>query len=189
MQNTERWKPARGFEKYYEVSNLGYVRSLGRSISRKNGTVGFRAGSLVLASSGPYGHLQVMLYVPSKKPVCRTVHSLILETFTALRDRKHKQPKYVCAHLNGVPSDNRLENLRWVSSKTNAAHKLLHGTNGRKLTLAQAHQIRFLFPQLIDVPPSVRYRSLASDFGVSAGTIRGIINNKTWGGGANAFQK
>ena len=35
---TEHWRPVAGWQGYYEVSNLGRVRSLPRTLIRRNGT-------------------------------------------------------------------------------------------------------------------------------------------------------
>lgn len=40
----EIWKDIIGFEGYYQISNLGNVRSLDRYIKNKNGTCQFRKG-------------------------------------------------------------------------------------------------------------------------------------------------
>jgi hypothetical protein len=54
------------------------------------------------------------------------VHKLVLEAFTG-------QPRpegMVCCHVNGNPSDNRLENLRWGTLRDNAADKRRHTAAG-----------------------------------------------------------
>lgn len=51
-----------------------------------------------------------------------TVHSLVLLTFVG-----PKPPGQLCRHLNGDPTDNRLENLRWGTPRENEADKRAHG--------------------------------------------------------------
>ena len=38
----EEWRPVKGFEGLYEVSNLGRVRSLDRIIKRRNGNIVYK---------------------------------------------------------------------------------------------------------------------------------------------------
>jgi hypothetical protein len=52
-----------------------------------------------------------------------TVHRLVLEAFVGPCPDGHQ-----CGHDNGVPSDNRVANLAWVTPRVNTLDKHRHGT-------------------------------------------------------------
>lgn len=116
MSEIETWRAVVGFEGFYEVSDLGRVRSLDRVIEqiRRGCIVRFPVRGRILASgSHPSGHHSVVLWVNGEK-CTRCVHRLVLEAFVGPRpDGKE------CRHLNGVPSDNRLANLVWGTRREN----------------------------------------------------------------------
>src|SRR5258708_6519114 len=70
----------------------------------------------------PCGHLVVNLHRERKKSA-RYIHHLVLEAFNGPRP-----PGTVCCHGDGNPANNRLENLRWGSQKSNCDDMLRHGT-------------------------------------------------------------
>lgn len=49
-------------------------------------------------------------------------HALVLETYVGPRP-----DGFVCRHLNGIRTDNRVENLQWGSQKDNCGDTALHG--------------------------------------------------------------
>ena len=49
----------------------------------------------------------------------RMVHRMVLEAFLPNSD----PDKSMVDHINGIKNDNRLENLRWVTAKENAANR------------------------------------------------------------------
>ena len=51
------------------------------------------------------------------------IHTLVLTAFIGPRPQGME-----AAHRNGLPTDNRVENLMWTTHKQNCAHKVLHGT-------------------------------------------------------------
>src|SRR6056300_473362 len=71
----EEWKPISGYIGYYEVSNLGNVRSLDRVISGKN-----IQGKMLKACPNSGGYLWVKLCKDSIEDD-RSVHSLVISTF------------------------------------------------------------------------------------------------------------
>lgn len=61
-----------------------------------------------------------ILYTSDKKQY--RVHRLILNTF----DYKKNANEYIVDHINGIKTDNRLENLRWLSNETNITESALN---------------------------------------------------------------
>jgi hypothetical protein len=120
------WKPVVGWEGLYEVNAVGDVRSVDRTVifSRLGRPVRRPIPGQILAQgvrSG--GHLGVVLCRAGERQSVLT-HRLVLEAFVG------SPPEgMVCCHNNGVPSDNRLENLRWDTPISNAQDALRHGAN------------------------------------------------------------
>ena len=119
----ENWIDVVGFEGYYQVSDLGRVRSLDRRIITKGGER--LCKGRVLKQTCADGYFSVSL----SKENCvtrRRVHILVLETFTVPR-----QFGYETRHLNGNGLDNKLSNLCWGTSLENSKDSHRHYTSVR----------------------------------------------------------
>ena len=97
----EIWKPVKGYEKFYEVSNFGNVKSL-------------RSGQLrALVPCQTNGYLMVVLCGDNRKET-KTVHSLVAEAFC------EKQIGCDCVnHKDENKHNNRADNLEWVTKYYN----------------------------------------------------------------------
>lgn len=97
----EIWKPVVGFENYYEVSNLGNIRSL-------------RSGDLrVLVPCQYNGYLQCVLCGDGYKKTC-SVHRIVAEAFC--------EKPYGCDcvnHKDENKHNNYSGNLEWVTKQYN----------------------------------------------------------------------
>ena len=98
----EVWKPIKGFEGLYEVSNLGNVRNT-------NGRL--RKPFLI-----HQGYLMIDLFHNYKRTHAR-VNRLVAEAFIPNPDKKTE-----VNHKNGSKTDNRAENLEWTSKSENMIH-------------------------------------------------------------------
>lgn len=109
----EEWKPIKGFEGLYEVSNQGRVRSLDRIIIDEIGRNRLYKGRIMKPRDNSKGYHFVGLY---KNGVIKTptVHRLVAEAFIPNPDNKPE-----IDHLNTNRKDNRVENLMWATSKEN----------------------------------------------------------------------
>lgn len=114
MNNIEIWKSVVGYEGYYEVSNLGNVRALERVIC--DGTI--RPARIRKLCNDGLGYKHVSL---GKNGLNRTVkvHRLVAKAFIP-----NPENKPFLDHINTIRSDNRVENLRWVTPKENNANIL-----------------------------------------------------------------
>ena len=98
----ENWKPVFGYEKYYSVSDLGRVKSE-------------RSGEILKPQKRNHGYLSVWLYGNDSRTQV-SVHRLVALAFC---DNPHGLTEV--NHKNEIKSDNRAENLEWVTRKENCA--------------------------------------------------------------------
>ena len=124
----EVWKPVQGYEGYYEVSNMGRVRSCTRMRKSKNGSLHEWKGKILSPDEHIRdGHLRVTLCVNN---VSRRflVHRLVAEAFI---ENPHDYP--IVNHKNENPHDNSVENLEWCDWKYNSNY----GTNKERISEKQ----------------------------------------------------
>lgn len=117
---TEIWKPAVGYEGY-EVSDHGQVRSLDRTIYRKDGQTRLCKGRALKPQKHSDGYLYVCLYREAK-PRKEYIHRLVLEAFTGPCPDGME-----CRHLDGNPENNRVSNLQWGTRSENILDVVRHG--------------------------------------------------------------
>lgn len=175
----EEWRDIAGYEGSYQVSNKGRVRSLYRTIRKKNGDTLTVEGRILRPGIRPDKHLIVVLR-KSNKPRTRSVHRLVIETFIGPRPEGME-----CCHYDGNPANNCVENLRWDTRTANQRDLIRHGTkkpakgaaNGRtKLTVDQVIEIRRLF----DSGELRNTNKLAIRFNVNSGAIWHIVHRVNW---------
>jgi hypothetical protein len=142
---TERWLPVVGYEGYYEVSDLGRVRSFDRLIIDKRGYRRFHPGRILRAGLNTVGYAQVNLCLPNQPQSIRLVHHLVLDAFIGPRPVKMER-----CHNNGISSDNRLVNLRYDTSSENGRDIVKHGKhNCSKRTHCPANHL-LVMPNLVE---------------------------------------
>ena len=114
----EKWKPVVGYEGYYEVSDMGRVRSVDHLAKSgiKHSETRLVKGRILKPHAKRRGYLTVDL---SKNNVVKTilVHKLVATAFL----EKRPQDTQV-NHKNCITSDNRVSNLEWCTGEENRAH-------------------------------------------------------------------
>lgn len=118
----EIWKPIKGYEGLYEVSNLGRVRSLDRCVVYANGQVHIHRGK-ILRPGISNGYMQVHLCKcgDMKQPL---VHRLVADAFIP---NPENLPQV--NHKDENPSNNEVSNLEWCTSEYN----INYGTRKEKV--------------------------------------------------------
>ena len=104
------------------------------------------------------------------------VHRLVAEKYIPNPDNKP-----CINHINGIKSDNRIENLEWVTYLENNQHakqNKLWGKNiidRRKLTNELADEIRKKY-----IPKKYTIKKLANEYEVDYKTMWNVINYKSY---------
>ena len=144
----EEWRSVQDFVGFYEVSNLGRVRSLD-VVTRRTGVKGLwhYKGAIKKQTTNSGGYKELKLGFSSsshpcgKSPRGRFVHRLVWDTFG---DRPRRGNEDI-DHINGDKTNNRIDNLRPLSRTQNMVeyHKRV-GTRGNvKKTVYGTYQARF----------------------------------------------
>lgn len=155
------WKPVKGYENIYEVSDVGAVR---RAISKK----------IVGQHKNYKGYWKVNLQIAGTRKL-RPVHRLVAEAFVPNPD---KLP--FVNHISGDKGENTRWNLEWCTGSDNLkhAHRLglrssVGGRNGNsKLKDYAVRAIRESYKMGVPV------KTLASAYGVHQTTINRAISGK-----------
>ena len=111
----EIWKPIPSYEKYYEASTLGRIRSKDRYIPCPKSKTGLalKKGRILKHSYTQDGYPQLSLLVEKKRKTFK-VHRLIAMTFIP---NPNGLPEV--DHINGIKYDNQPKNLRWCTKQAN----------------------------------------------------------------------
>lgn len=108
----EVWKDVVGYEGLYQVSNLGRVKMLPRKVLANKSIKNIKEHILKQTISKK-GYLYVDFWVNNK--VKRfAVHRLVLSAFLG-----NSEISLECNHKNENRSDNRLDNLEWLTHREN----------------------------------------------------------------------
>lgn len=158
-------KTFHGYEGQYQASTLGRIRSLDRYVEIAQGDrkahVKFRKGKILepfMLGKGIKSRQGVTLNGKNKY-----VHQLVIKTFT----REQKEGEQV-RHLNGVSTDNRLENLEYGVQSENIRDIYMQGQAWRKLRVTEVSAIKHL------LKGGRTPKELAEIYNVSSRTIYAI---------------
>lgn len=105
----EIWKDINGFEGYYQISNFGRVRSLDRIINGQRFN-----GKIMSSFVTKIGYIQTTLH-KNHKCYKKYIHRLIMEIFNPVDNMENLD----IDHIDRDKTNNRLDNLRWVTHKEN----------------------------------------------------------------------
>ena len=109
----EQWRPIKGFDGLYEVSNLGNVRN--------------KRGKVLSPKVGKTGYLIVGLH-DNCEVTYKYIHRLVGETFLEIPDFKCE-----INHIDENKSNNRVDNLEWTTRVQNVNHGTGRSRHDRKL--------------------------------------------------------
>jgi hypothetical protein len=174
----EEWKDIAGYEKFYQVSNLGRVKSLDRIVNGFGLKCTQRIkGKVLKLQKRKTGHLDILLKKNGIEERC-WVHRLVARAFL-----ENKQNLPIVNHIDSNPENNNVNNLEWCTQEHNIRHCVKSGRfNARKgiehkdckLSESDVLKIRELAAN------GYTYRKLSKLFPVSEGHIKNVVIRKKW---------
>lgn len=162
-------KPVLGFEGLYTVDRFGNVYSLPRY-----GTGKFKRK--MTWAPRPNGYYFVTLSMNNIQKRA-SVHRVVALAFLGEPDDSSKQVN----HKNGDKSDNRVENLEWVTTSANQQHALANGMapKGERSyrAIITEEQAKYVISSYAE---GIKQVDIAKKLGVSKHLVNFIIRGRSW---------
>ena len=162
----EIWKDIKGYEGYYQVSDLGRIKSLGKHIKCRNDFKRFVEEKIRKCLKKSNGYLAISLY-KEKKVKTYYVHRIVAETFI---ENTNNEP--TVNHINEIKTDNRAKNLEWMSYSENLNYNNLRErmslTKKKSGIMAKENN------------PSYKNKEHYSKIPVERGSFKKCCKNKGW---------
>jgi hypothetical protein len=161
----EIWKDIEGYQGSYQVSNLGRVKSL------------LNSKEIILKPINSKGYSSVFLSNGKGTVKKFKIHRLVCICFLPNLENKPQ-----VNHINGIKTDNRLENLEWSDNSSNQIHAIKtglkvmkYGSNHgmSKLTEDQVKKIKYEYNDLFEY-------QIAEIYGITQANVNFIRRGKTW---------
>jgi hypothetical protein len=169
----EVWKPVKGFEGMYEVSDQGRVRALPYEMRHWCGRMIPKPGGLVTLTKHTGGYRFVALRGGKK----HYVHRLVMAAFVGPAPHRND-----VNHINGDKTDNRLCNLEYCNRLHNVRHAIATGLQdnageGNGMSKYTADQITKAHEL---VRQGASHAEAASATGVSRGMVQQVTKGTRW---------
>ena len=168
----EIWVDVNGYVGLYQVSNMGRIKSFIKLLSID------MVGKIRVLSPDKFGYIRCGLNKDNKRTTIK-VHRLVAEHFIPNPEGKEQ-----VNHKNMIKSDNRVENLEWLTRGENQKHSYDNDQKRirqfgqinkmSKLKDSDIHEIFNLYNN------GSSKQELSEQYNVHKKTIHGILMGRTW---------
>lgn len=110
-----------------EVYADGRIKSITHNRLRSNGTKGNHRGRFLKPAKDKNGYLKITVSKQGKRKTI-SIHRLVAMAFIP-----NPEDKPTVNHINGIQSDNRVENLEWATHKEQKEHSIKTGLCQRNI--------------------------------------------------------
>jgi hypothetical protein len=170
----EVWRSHKQFPRY-EVSNQGRVRNL-------HAGPRYPVGYIHVGQIDHYGYPVVLLRINGKRKMVK-IHRMVVTAFTG-----EIPPERQANHVNGIKTDNRVENLEIVTPSENIQHTFdVLGRVGAQTNPSRGERhgnARWKDQQIRDMralyAQGTTQKDIAKRFKAARATVYYIVNRKTW---------
>lgn len=177
----EVFVPVAGYEGYYEVSNFGRVKSVSRYVKmpRENQKPRLKQDIFLKQGVNPNGYNLVVLSKGNTPKTC-VVHRLVATAFI-----ENTFNKRCVNHIDGIKSNNTVDNLEWVTHSENNQHAYDIGLKKANPNLGvKHHNSIFTVENVHDIRKMLKEKKrapyIAKKFGVTDSAIYAIKLGNTW---------
>lgn len=131
--NKEYWKPMVDYEKFFEISSKGRIRSLSREVIGRKNVI----GKVLKHNLCRGGYPTIRLSINGKK-FSKRLHREVAKAFIP-NEKELPQVN----HKDGNKTNNLINNLEWCNNSYNQKHAI---SNGLKITKTGKEAIRYKSP-------------------------------------------
>jgi len=170
----EIWRDIKGYEGYYQASNLGRLRGVNRTIRYKDGHYQSKKEKIMSPAITKWGYKMFFLH---KNGVGK---SFKLSRLIALTFIPNPENKPEVNHMDGNKLNDVVDNLEWVTASENQKHAYRLGlkcTKGEKHPRVKLNEFQV---RVIRKTDGLYQRELAEIFKVTRSAICHIRINNNW---------
>jgi hypothetical protein len=164
----EIWKDIEGFEGIYQASSFGNIKSL-----KRGGKLYDRILKPAINHSGYY----IVVLCKNGIMYAKILHRIIAKTFIP-----NPLNKPTVNHINGIKTDNRIENFEWATRKEQSIHSYSKLPNTNQLETHHKAKLKNKdIPKIFEMNKNgVSHKDISKIYNVHPSQICRIINGKRW---------
>jgi len=169
MKN-EEWKDIPYYSGFYQVSCKGRIKSLTRTVVSSNGKKYVIMGKAISPYKTKHGYLAFKVNKNGKRKGMY-VHRAVLLAFT-------KEEGEQVNHIDGIKTNNNIENLEWVTASENYNHALVNGL--RKYAYGKKIDDMSVLTMKTLSGCGYKYSQIAKFFPITKESVANCCKGVTW---------